>query len=128
MPEDPGEVLKSGGPVADEDNVNKNQALPLLIRAYDRGVLACTSGDFVASHRAIGTLRAALPLDTGTSRAFDVIFHWCERAVDRGDYSGAARCLAALRDAWLRSSDFHVSADSQLEPSRSFPPSPVLPA
>jgi hypothetical protein len=77
-----------------------NDAQSRLLRAYDRSVLACNSGDFVRAHRAIGTLRAVLELDTDASRAFDAIFQWCEGAIDRADYAGASRCLAALREKW----------------------------
>jgi hypothetical protein len=75
-------------------------------------VLACNSGDFIRAHRAIGTLRAALELDSDASRAFDSIFQWCEGAIDRADYAGASRCLAALRGAWAAVSEVRPVARS----------------
>ncbi len=121
-------TLKYSDIKADEMNVNNNEPLPLLLRAYDRGLLACNARDFAGSHRAIGVLRAALALDTEASRAFDSLFRWCERAIDRGDYDAAARCLAALRGAWKSASEYNepsreksariqVSAQSLLLPS-----------
>ena len=81
-----------------------------LTRAYDRGVLACSSSNFIRAHRAIGLLRASLDLDSDASRTFDKLFQWCEGQLDRGNYSAASRSLAAMRGAWIAATFAHSFA------------------
>ncbi len=79
--------------------------LARILRAYDRAIDACESFDDAAARSRIGLLRRALQLDTPEARSFDALFAWCERAVDRHDFVGPARCLRSLRAAWCRAAD-----------------------
>ncbi len=76
--------------------------LAVVIRAYDAAIGACETFDERGARQALGLLRAALALDTPASCGFDALYAWCEGAVGRRDYLGAAQRLRALRDAWSR--------------------------
>ena len=86
-----------------QDTISTRDPLSQVLRAYDRALLACTSQNSQEALEGICLLRAALELDCETSRAFDALFVWCEEAVGGGNYTGAVRCLAALRTAWATS-------------------------
>lgn len=79
-----------------------NDPLGLIVRAYDRAIRACESFDRAGARSGIGLLRAALDLDSHTSRSFDALYAWCEEQIDAKDFVGPARTLRALRDAWSR--------------------------
>ncbi len=73
-----------------------------IVRAYDRAIMACESFDVGGAREAIGLLRAALELDSPSSRSFDALYAWCEESIDGRDFMGPARTLRALRDAWCQ--------------------------
>ena len=76
--------------------------LAVVIRAYDAAIGACEAFDERGARQALGLLRAALALDTPASCGFDALYAWCEGAVGRRDFLGAAQRLRGLRDAWAR--------------------------
>jgi hypothetical protein len=89
-------------PLVAEPHQALRDPLAVVIRAYDHAIGACEAFDEGRAQSALGVLRDALALDTPASRSFDALYAWCEGAVGRRDYLGAAQRLRALRDAWRR--------------------------
>jgi len=83
---------------------NAVDPLSLIVRAYDRAIRACETFEHADARTAIGVLRAALELDSPSSRSFDALYVWCEECLDSRDFMGPARTLRALRDAWCLAS------------------------
>lgn len=89
-------------PLVAEPHRSLRDPLAVVIRAYDHAIAACEAFDEAGARRALGLLRTALALDTPASCGFDALYAWCEGAVGRRDFLGAAQRLRALRDAWRR--------------------------
>lgn len=95
-------ILPPVGPEADPGLL---EPLARLIGVYDRAISGCEAFDADAARAALRLLRETLALDSSASREFDALYAWCESAVDRQDFLGAARCLRGLRAAWCRAVD-----------------------
>lgn len=89
-------------PLVAEPHQALRDPLAVVIRAYDHAIAACEAFDQPGALRTLGLLRSALALDTPASCSFDALYQWCEGAVNRRDYLGAAQRLRALREAWQR--------------------------
>lgn len=81
-----------------------------VLRAYDRAINACEGMDAPAANRAIALLRASHEGESEASMGFNGIFVWCERALEDGDFSGPARRLTSLRNAWSNAADVRAVA------------------
>ncbi|MGV3711007.1 MAG: hypothetical protein ACO1Q7_19445 [Gemmatimonas sp.] len=81
-----------------------------VLRAYDRAIDACEVMDAPAANRAIALLRASHESESAESMGFNGIFVWCERALEDGDFSGPARRLTSLRNAWQNAADVRTAA------------------